>query len=297
MAMTDGRTQLVGLIGWPIEHSLSPTMHNAAFQSLGLNWKYVPLPVAPRYVAFAVRGLSALGFRGANVTIPHKLAVVEQVDTLSAPAKALGAVNTLVIERDEDGVARVHGDNTDVAGFLATLHDVGLQPAEISTAVIAGAGGAARAAAFALAESGATQIVILNRTAQRGRAIALDMRKQHPDRNLRAGALTSETLLDACREATILINATSVGMWPHDQTSIWPDDIPVPAHLVVMDMVYAPLETRLLRQARKAGAKTIGGLGMLVLQGALAFSQWTGFASIYEIVPVMRAACHKKLAV
>jgi shikimate dehydrogenase len=292
--MTDGSTQLVGLIGWPVGHSLSPAMHNAAFKSLGLNWQYVPLPVAPRYIAFAVRALSALGFRGANVTIPHKLAAAEQVDSLSAPAKALGAVNTLVIERDEDGAARVHGDNTDIAGFLGTLRDAGLQPAEINTAVIVGAGGAARAAAYALAVSGANRIVILNRTAQRGRAVAADIQKQHPDSNLSAGALTPETLVDACREATILINATSVGMWPHEHSSIWPEDISVPTHLAVMDMVYAPVETRLLHHAREAGARTIDGLGMLVLQGALAFSQWTGLTSVGEIVPVMRAACQNR---
>lgn len=111
-----------------------------------------------------------------------------------------------------------------------------------------------------------------------------------------AGALTPETLVDACREATILINATSVGMWPHDDTSIWPEGIPFPTQLVVVDMVYAPVETRLLHQARKAGARTIDGLGMLVLQGALAFTLWTGFTSVDEIVPVMRAACQNKLA-
>jgi shikimate dehydrogenase len=294
--MTDGRTQLVGLVGWPVEHSLSPHMHNAVFRSLELNWHYVPLPVAPRYVALAVQALSALGFRGANVTVPHKLAVMGQVDTLSAPAKALGAVNTLVIERDKEGAARVHGDNTDVAGFLGTLRDAGLEPAEIDTAVIVGAGGAARAAAFGLVESGANRILILNRTEQRGEDVAVDVaQKERAVGKVSASVLTPETLVAACLEATVLINATSVGMWPDDKTSIWPEDIAVHSHLTVMDMVYAPIETRLLHQARKSGAKAIDGLGMLVLQGALAFSKWTGVASVNEIVPIMRAACKSKL--
>jgi len=271
-------------------------MHNAAFRRLGLDWKYVPLPVAPGNIPAAVKGLAALGFRGANVTVPHKRSVMSEVDSLAQPAQALGAMNTMVITRTEDGATSIRGYNTDVAGFLGTLREAGLEPAEISSAVIVGAGGAARAAAYGLLDSGADRILILNRTAQRGKDVAADLaRHGRFGTQLSAEGLTPETLVEACREASVLINATPAGMWPNDRASIWPDGVAVPPHLTVMDMVYAPLETHLLRQARRSGANAVDGLGMLVLQGALAFSMWTGISSANEIVPIMRAACEEKL--
>lgn len=294
--MTDGRTQLVGLIGWPVEHSLSPVMHNSAFQNLGLNWKYVALPVAPRDVTAAVKGLMALGFRGANVTVPHKQSVMSKMESLSQSAQALGAMNTMVIARTEEGATSARGHNTDVAGFLGALREAGLEPADTDKAVVVGAGGAARAAVYGLVDSGARQILILNRTAHRGEDVAADLTEHaQVGTHLLAESLTPETLIEACREATVLVNATSAGMWPNDHDSIWPDDVAVPPHLTVMDMVYAPLETQLLRHARQSGACVIDGLGMLVLQGALAFSMWTGISAVNDIVPIMREACESEL--
>lgn len=291
--MIDGHTQLVGLIGWPVEHSLSPMMHNAAFDALGLNWRYVPLPVPPGQVEAAVRGLTALSFRGANVTVPHKQAVMPVLDSIASNVTTLGAVNTLIIGRREDGTPIIGGYNTDDKGFVSALRRGGFEPEQGGRAVVVGAGGAARAVVFGLLWSGIGEIVVLNRTMGRAQTLVSDLgyRPKEASR-LRALPLTPETLIESIRTADLLVNATTVGMWPQVDGSIWPDGVPIPAHLAVFDLVYNPPETRLLRQARESGAHSIGGLGMLVRQGALAFEMWTGEPAPVE---VMRAACERAL--
>jgi shikimate dehydrogenase len=297
----NGYTQLVGLIGWPVEHSLSPVMHNAAFDALGLNWCYVPLPVPPGQVEAAVHGLAALGFRGANVTVPHKQAVMPALDSIAPNARALGAVNALVIERGEDGSSVIGGHNTDDKGFVGALRHGGFKPEDGGYAVVVGAGGAARAVVSGLLWSGIGEIVVLNRTLERGQALVSDLggsavlaTGQHPGEatRLRALTLTPETLIESARAARLLVNATTVGMWPHVDVSVWPNGVPIPAHLTVFDLVYNPLETRFLQQARQSGAHAIGGLGMLVGQGALVFEMWTGESAPVE---VMRVACERVL--
>jgi shikimate dehydrogenase len=293
----DGRTQLVGLIGWPVEHSLSSAMHNAAFGALGLNWRYVPLPVPPGQVEVAVRGLAALGFRGANVTAPHKQAVMSVLSSTGPNASALGAVNTLLIGRRADGTPTVGGYNTDAQGFVDALRQGGFEPEDGGNAVVVGAGGAARAVVFGLLCSGTGEIVVLNRTPERAQVLVshLGHRPQEASR-LRALSLTPDTLVESARAADLLVNATPVGMWPRVDGSIWPDDVPIPAHLAVFDLVYNPPETRLLRQARRSGARAIDGLGMLVRQGALAFNMWTNQGlAVDEIAARMRAACESTL--
>ena len=299
--MIDGHTQLVGLIGWPVEHSLSPVMHNAAFDALGLKWRYVPLPVKPGQIEAAVRGLAALGFRGANVTVPHKQAVMFALDSIAPNARDLGAVNALVIGRRADGTAIIGGYNTDDKGFIGALRQGGFEPEEGGHAVVVGAGGGARAVVFGLLCSGIGEIVVLNRTLERaltlvsnlsGSTVLTTGRRPRDSSQLRALPLTPETLIECTRAADLLVNATTVGIWPHVHGSVWPDDAPIPAHLTVCDLVYNPLETRLLRQARESGAHCIGGLGMLVGQGALAFEMWTGQTAPVE---VMRAACEQAL--
>ncbi len=288
--MIDGQTQLVGLIGWPVEHSLSPAMHNAAFDALGLNWRYVPLPVEPGQVKSAVRGLAALGFRGANVTVPHKQAVMGTLDSIAPDARELGAVNTLVIDQNADGAATISGYNTDAQGFVGALRQGGFESGDGGSAVVVGAGGAARAVVYGLLQSGVGEIVVLNRTLERAQAFVANLGGS------RALPLTPETLVESARAADLLINTTTVGMWPHVDSSVWPDSAPVPVHLTVFDLVYNPLETRLLRQARQSGARGIDGLGMLLGQGALAFDMWTdqGLA-LDEIAGPMRAACERVL--
>ncbi|MEE8390138.1 MAG: shikimate dehydrogenase [Anaerolineae bacterium] len=291
--MIDGHTKLVGLIGWPVEHSLSPAMHNAAFDVLGLNWRYVPLPVPPGQVEAAVRGLAALGFRGANVTVPHKQAVMPALDNIAPDTVEFGAVNTIVVERREDGTAVLSGHNTDVQGFIGELRQRGFEP-EGKSAVVVGAGGSARAIVFGLQSAGIGEIAVLNRTLERAQALVSSLGDE--EEVLRALPLASETLVESARAADLLIHTTTVGMWPRVDGSVWPNGVPIPSHLTVFDLVYNPLETRLLQQARQSNAHAIDGLGMLVRQGAMAFDMWTnqGFA-MEEIVGPMRAACKRAM--
>ena len=295
--MIDGHTKLVGLIGWPVEHSLSPVMHNAAIEALGLNWCYVPLPVPPGQVEAAMKGLAALGFQGANVTVPHKQAVMPVLNAIGPSARALGAVNTILIGRREDGTTTLGGYNTDAQGFVGALRQGGFEPEDGGNVVIVGAGGAARAVVFGLLWSGTGNIAVLNRTPERAQTLISDLGSHSGwAPRLRALPLTQRTLIESARPADLLVNATTVGMWPQVNGSAWPDGVPIPPHLTVFDLVYNPLETRLLRQARQSGARTIDGLGMLVRQGALALDMWTNQGlDVSEIARLMRAACERVL--
>ncbi len=276
----NGQTKLVGLMGHPVEHSLSPIMHNSAFAALGLNWCYLPLSVRPERLREAVAGLRALGFAGANVTVPHKEAAMSYLDEVTPQAQAIGAVNTIVVRGDE-----LIGCNTDWQGFLTALSEGGFDP-QGKRAVVVGAGGAARAVVYALAQAGA-QVAVLNRTSARAQALVQDFSPLFP-----AFPLTLQTLEEQTAQAHLLVNTTPVGMWPELDGSIWPQELAFPGHLTVFDLVYNPRQTRLLRQAEAAGARAIGGLGMLVHQGAAAFELWTG-----EKAPVatMYEAASKKL--
>jgi len=292
----DGETTLVGVMGWPIAHSLSPAMHNAAFKALEMNWAYVPMPVRPGEVGAAVAGLRALGFRGCNVTVPHKEAVIPHLDYLPPRVARFGAVNTLIYDRDapSEGAAQsctLTGENTDVQGFVRALREEGVDPAG-RRVLIVGAGGAARGVIYGLCGAGAASVTVLNRTPERAQALVDDLAASAEGTLLRAGALTEAALREEAHEAELLVQTTTVGMWPHVEASIWPEDTPLPAHLAVCDLVYRPIETRLLRQARQAGARAFDGLGMLIAQGALSFEMWTG---IWPPVDVMRAACEQVL--
>ncbi len=276
-----------GLVGNPVEHSLSPPMHEAGFEALGLDARYVTFE--PADAAAAIRGAAALGVAGLNVTVPFKrdaLAAVEP-DELAA---RVGAVNTVDFSTDPPS-----GHNTDVAGVARALSHHGVDPAG-TAAVVVGAGGAARAAAFALAGS-ADSLHVANRTERRAEALAADVREAGAEREsagesgagtgVTAGGL--DTLVDRVPAADLLVNATSVGMES--------DETPVPAahlhaDLAVLDAVYAPLDTRLLRDARAAGATTVDGAWMLLYQGVEAFERWTG-----EDAPVdaMNAALRREL--
>jgi shikimate dehydrogenase len=289
--MIDGKTQLVGLIGWPVEHSLSPAMHNAAFAELGLNWRYVPLPVRPGEVDEAVHGLAALGFAGANVTVPHKQAVVPALDGLAEEAKALGAANTVVVQRADDGTVKLRGHNTDAPGFLRALRAGGFEP-EGRRAIVVGAGGGARAVVYGLLAAGADSVGVLDVVAERAETLAADLRDSVGQGELTVLPGTTQALVEQAEGVELLVNATPVGMWPEAGRSVWPDGVPVPARLTVFDLVYNPEETKLLAQASEAGARVIGGLGMLVEQGAAAFELWTGREAP---LGVMRAACERGL--
>ncbi len=287
----DASTELVGVMGWPVKHSLSPAMHNAALRALGLNLCYVALPVRPDALNAAVRGLTAMHFRGCNVTVPHKSAIISLLDRIDPDAQALGAVNTLVTSRSDKAAAHIAGYNTDVAGFLGALSQHGFDPRERNI-VIVGAGGAARGVTYALLSAGANRVVVLNRTHSRAKKLISDL----ADSRLRAGLLTAESLIETARGSDLLVNATTVGMWPHIEGSIWPEDALIPRNLVVYDLVYNPLETRLLRQARRDGAQAVDGLGMLAQQGALALDLWTEQSlDVDEIATWMRDVCMRAL--
>lgn len=249
----DGRTELYGIMGKPVSHSLSPAMHNAAFSELDLNKVYVPFEV--ENVAKALDGFRALGVKGVSVTIPHKQAVIDHLDSIDPVAKSIGAVNTLVIDKQH-----IHGLNTDWLGANRALSEkMDLKGKKI---LLLGAGGSARAIGFGLIEVGA-EVIIASRTPNKGQALAENLEsKWYPLDEI--GNLSADGL----------VNATSVGMTPHNDGSLVPhaalDNFPV-----VMDIVYSPLETRLLIEAEAAGCKTVNGLAMLLYQGVAQFEIWT----------------------
>lgn len=257
--MITGQTALFGIIGDPVQHSLSPAMHNAAFAALGINGVYVPM--RPHSLTEGFFGLKALGFKGVSVTVPFKVEVMHLVDEVDPVAQQIGAVNTLVFTTDGGKPVRCRGLNTDWLGANQALgEEFNLRGSQV---LILGAGGAARAVGFGLLHAGAT-ILLTNRTEAKGRLLA----DQLGCRFVPAGEL-------AAVRADALVNTTSVGMAPNI------DEMPIPPecllrYSVVMDIVYAPLATRLLREASHKGCRTIDGLQMLLHQGAAQFKIWTG---------------------
>ena len=273
---------MVGLIGWPVSHSLSPAMHNAAFAEIDVDWAYVPLPVQPNNVLQALKGLAALGFVGANVTVPHKQAVMRHMDDLSDASQITGAVNTIHIKE-----GKFYGLNTDAVGFLNAMKEAGFAPKGMRVAVL-GAGGAARAVVYALARSEADSIIVLNRTARRAAFLVDDLAEAFPESHLGFEALTPEALAALTDDVDMVVNTTSVGMYPHSDTCPWPHNVAISKNTIFYDLVYNPLETVFLSQARLAGVETIDGLGMLVHQGAYAFETWIGHSAP---LGAMRRAC------
>jgi len=263
-------TERVGLIGWPVAHSVSPAMHNAAFGALGLDWQYDLLPAPPERFAAAVAAWVAAGYRGFNVTIPHKGAALRlpQVRAISPAAEAIGAANTLTVEPDGSLAA----DNTDWRGFADDLAAGGIA-VEGARCLVLGTGGSARAVIYALRAGGAVAITAISR--QPGG---------------RDGAAGYGDLARRAPSADLVVNCTPAGMSPDVAASPWPEDVPFPGGAALVDLIYNPPVTRLMADAQAAGARTVGGLGMLVRQGALAFERWTGIAPPLAIM--LEAARH-----
>ncbi len=272
-----GKTKICALIGDPVEHTMSPVMHNAAYKKLGLDYVYIPFRVAPEQLAAAVDGLRALNVCGFNVTIPHKVSIIPMLDGLDPLAEKVGAVNTVV---NNDGELR--GYNTDADGFLKALLEREVEPAG-KNVVVLGAGGASRAITYILADRGAS-LTILNRQMELDWAENIaELISEDFGRVVWVLELCNEYLAQALERADILVNATSVGMSPAG------DESPVPAellkdNLIVFDVVYNPIMTRLLGEAKAAGARTIGGIDMLAWQGALAFEKWTGQSAPLDLM-------------
>ena len=270
-----GNTHVIGLIGWPVSHSFSPAMHNAAAQALGLDWVYVPLPVHPDDVETAVRGLPALGFRGVNVTVPHKQAVMPFLDEIEAGARAIGAVNTILIDRrPATGNRRLVGYNTDWAGFLADLEALAVDVAG-RDCLILGAGGSARAVAYGLATAGG-RVHVLARRVEQAEQLAAGLAPLFEDSQFSSRPLSELAAAVGDCINPLIVNTTSLGMIPDTNTSPWPGNLPFPENAFVYDLVYNPAETKLMQQAQAAGCLATNGLGMLVRQGALAFRLWAG---------------------
>ncbi|MFN9428918.1 MAG: shikimate dehydrogenase [Acidobacteriota bacterium] len=263
------RAELVGVLGSPVAENPTGAMQEAAFAALGLNWRYLTIEVKPEDLGRAIEGVRAMGFAGLNLTIPHKVAVIPYLDALSREAEMIGAVNT--VRRDGE---RLIGENTDGRGFLRALkEDAGLDPAG-KTVVLLGAGGAARAIATELILAGFSKLTVVNRSDLRGRELVHDLQS-------RTGAAIEfvpwpEPCYTVSADADVLVNATSVGLYPAVEAMPQVDLHTAGKHLIVCDAVFNPAETMLLNHAKAFGLRTLDGLSMLVYQGVIGFEIWTG---------------------
>lgn len=282
----------LGVFGYPAGHILSPVLHNAAAEVLGVDYRYLAYEVRPDSLAEAVRGARAMGFRGLTITIPHKVAVVGLMDALSEDARLMGAVNTIVFE--EDG--RLAGHNTDGIGWLRFLEETTGEHPRGQNCLLLGAGGAARAVAVKMAQCGAAHIEIRNRTAERARALARFVEKTIPGARADGGGL--DGLRAAAAGCGIIVNATSQGMWGDPErvaASPIPEDA-IPRGCVCSDAVYIPPDTEFLRAAARAGARIVRGTGWLVYQGAAAWKMWTGVDMPTDaVMDVLRDALARRL--
>jgi shikimate dehydrogenase len=262
------KAELVAVFGQPVAENPTGVMREAAFAAGGLNWRYLTIEVPPSRLGEAVRGARALGFQGFNLTIPHKVAVMEYLDEIAEPARIIGAVNT--VRRDGD---RFIGENTDGLGFLRGVRaDAGVDP-KGKRVVLLGAGGAARAIATELALAGAAEIVVVNRGIERGQQMTADLLAQ----------VASDVRFEPWRGSYVVgkgvdlvVNATSIGLYPDVAGMPDVDLSQSDERALVCDVVFNPPETRLLRMARARGLRVLDGLSMLVYQGAIGFELWTG---------------------
>ncbi len=270
-----GKTRVCGVIGNPIKHSLSPIMHNAAFEALKLDFVFLAFRVKSAEVGNAVAGMRALNIRGLNVTMPHKSSVIKHLDRVDLSAQIVNSVNTILNKEN-----LLFGFNTDGVGALRALRENGVEP-KGRKVLLLGAGGAARAIAYTLAKE-ADELSVLNRTGKQAQELAKLLEKSL-NKKVVAGSLSPSDIQRNIEDSDILVNATSVGMKPK------PDESPVAAkalrsNLAVMDIVYNPVETKLAKDAKAVGAKVISGVEMLIYQGAASFEIWTGKSAPVEVM-------------
>lgn len=263
-------TQRVGIIGWPVEHSLSPAMHNAAFQALGMDWEYDRMAIPPDIAHLGLKEPMRHNYVGVNVTIPHKETIMRLVHP-DETARAVGAVNTVVFKD-------MIGTNTDVAGFIGDLQAHAV-PLAGTNALVLGAGGAARAAVYGLTRAGA-RVTVVNRTMQRAQEMVAGLAVSAGVRDVSVCTLDDATE----QPLNLIVNCTPLGMWPHVEETPWIEGVPFPQGVTVYDMIYRPQTTRLMQQAQAHGGWAIGGLGMLVRQGAEAFRVFTGEEPPFEVM-------------
>jgi shikimate dehydrogenase len=284
MMVISGKTRVCGVIGDPIEHTLSPTIHNAAFDQLKLDFVFLAFRVKAADLENAIQGMRGLDIHGLNVTMPHKSTVIDFLDEVDATVQFLGSANTIL---NKDG--KLSGFNTDGVGALKALREncVALSEKKV---LLLGAGGAAKAIAFSLAKE-VRKLAILNRTAEKAKELAETLGRMFNKKVVGSG-LSSDAIAKNLRDSDILINATSVGMKPNlTQSLVAPQWLK--SDLAVMDIVYNPVETKLAKDAKAAGAKVISGVEMLIYQGGASFEIWTGRSAPIEI---MRRAALNKLS-
>ena len=270
-----GHTRIVGVIGDPVEHSRSPQMHNAAFAKAGLDYVYVPFHVRPDDLADAIAGFKATNIVGINVTLPHKPAVIPHLTSISREAELIGAVNTLTFAN-----GKIHGDNTDAPGVLKALEENGNMSVPVGeNVVVLGAGGAARAVVVALALRGVASITIANRTVEKAIALAEEMDRQ-TGVSMQGMGLADERLPLMIRQSKLLVNTATTSMDVTQPLLISADWLQ--PNTIVYDIVYTPPVTPLMQAATERGCRTLGGVGMLVHQGAIAFEKWTGVTPCTE---------------
>ena len=279
-----GKTKIVGVIGDPVEHSRSPQMHNAAFAELGLDYVYVPFHIRPDELHAAIEGFKAINVVGINITIPHKQAVIPFVDEISREAELIGAVNTLIFNQ-----GKIAGDNTDAPGFLQAMQETGLDIPKGESAVVIGAGGSARAIVVALALAGLQSITIANRTVSKAIALASDL-SEKTGVPMEGMGLDNPRLPDAVAISTLVVNTASASMDTSHPPLIQTEWLNPQS--IVYDIIYTPPKTRLMTAAAERGCHVIGGLGMLVHQGAIAFEKWT---KVVPPIKIMRQALQNVL--
>ena len=271
----NGRTKIVGIIGSPVEHTLSPVMHNAAFEKLGMNWVYMPFLVHTQNLAKALMGMRALGLVGLNVTLPHKESVIEFLDEIDEYAKKIGAVNTIL---NKDG--KLYGYNTDCQGFLDILDKHGNFNPQRKNAVLIGAGGAGRSLAVGLAKKGIKKIIIFDVVKRKAEILSEKIRKEFGCATSSFEIGETRSLFWAISESDILLNATPVGMNKNEKLPISPRCLH--KNLFVFDVIYR--DTGLIKMARRKKLRCLNGLGMLVNQAARSFSIWTGKKAPVDIM-------------
>ena len=286
--MFTGKTKFMGVMGYPVAHSLSPVIQNAAIEAAGIDYGYIAMPVAPEDLADAVKGLKALGLAGCNVTIPHKVAIMQHLDEIDEAAELIGAVNTVEVK---DG--RLYGHNTDAIGFIAPLVKEGVAIKD-KTAVILGAGGACRAVVYGLAQHGIQNIVLGVRNPAKGQLMA-DRFAGRIDAHLEVRDWHSSEFAEWLGRADLLVNTTPLGMQPHTDAAPPVDWSRVNSSAFVYDIIYVPAVTQFLREAEQHGHRTLNGERMLAEQGAASLKIWTGAdIDVDVMVKVLRRCLAKR---
>ncbi|MBS3812866.1 shikimate dehydrogenase [Candidatus Bipolaricaulota bacterium] len=270
MVEIDASTKLLGLIGNPVGGSLSPKLHNHLIQQMGMNYCYLAFSVEREDLAAAIEGARALGVNGLNVTIPYKVDVFREMDGVSESAEAISAVNTIVFKEDGE----LYGDNTDWRGFLKSLEVNGFHPGG-KRCLVFGAGGAARAVLYGLVRAGAESVLVANRTASKARELVEELEGSGEDTELNSAGLSRLPSRSKLAEYDLFVNATSVGSGELTRESVWEPGFYSCGDQVFFDLIYNPDPTKFLRTAANRGAKTIGGLDMLILQGLESLRIWT----------------------